>query len=250
MAEIYGKVVAKENKKLWVMLDQNTPDFFLDNAMALNNKSIAILVDDGIETTPSQRKFAYAVMREILDAGIDGYNPRDFGGWLLNVDTVKAHFKELFAIRYGKTFTFKIGESYKQDAEHFIELLMEFVDEHDIMIKNYQPLDYLSDQGRYSHCYRSLMKSKCAVCGRQGDLHHIENSRIGIGGDRKKVNHIGRFAVELCRKHHGEAHGNEKETFDKYHLIPVKIDELIAAKHGLNNTGGNDDRNRDNNLYK
>lgn len=244
MAEIYGKVTHKEGKKVWLLLDQNTPDFTLDNALLLGNNDVAILVNDNVATTPAQRKFAHAVMHNILEAGIDGYNPRDMGGWLLNDDTVKAHFKELFAIRYGKMFTFKVGESLKKDAEHFIEMLMEFVDEHNIAIKDYQPLDYLSDAGRYNHCYRSLMKSRCAVCGLKGDLHHIENSRIGSGGNRKKVNHIGRYAVELCRKHHDIAHKGEKEFFEKYHLIPVKIDELIATKHKLNNTGGNDDRLR------
>jgi len=244
MAEIYGRIVKHENGKLWVVLDEKQNNYVIDNALLLNHTDIAILVDDDFSTTPAQRKFAYAVMHEIQQAGIGGYNPRDFGGWLINDDTVKAHFKELFAIRYGKAFTFKLNGSLKKDAEHFIEMLMEYVDEHDISITNYQPLDYLSDTGRYAHCYRSLMSSKCAICGKPGDLHHLEGSRIGSGGNRETVNHIGRWAVELCRQHHNMIHGKEKYYFEKWHLLPIKIDELIAAKHKLNASGGNDDRKR------
>lgn len=243
MTEIYGKVVDKEDKKLWIMLDANTRDYLLDNAITLGNRDVAIILDDGIETTPGQRKFAYAVMREILDANIGGYTPFDSGGWLINDDTVKAHFKRKYLLRYGKQFSFKSGNSLKKDAAHFIELLLEYVDEHEIPISNYSPLDYLSDSGRYSHCYRSIMNKRCAICGKPGDFHHIEGSRIGSGNDRKKVNHLGRYGVELCRVHHNMAHGNEKDFFYKYHIIPVKVDELIAAKHNLNTTGGEDDRN-------
>lgn len=243
MAEIYGKVTHKENNKVWLLLEKETNGYLLDNAMLLGNNEVTILVDDGIQTTPGQRKFAYAVMKEILDAGVGGYTPYDSNGWLINVDTVKAHFKRKYIMRYGEEFSFKIGQSLKKDAAHFIELLLEYVDENGIPISNYSPLDYLSDSGRYAHCYRSIMNKRCAICGKQGDFHHVDGSRIGSGNDRKKVNHIGRYGVELCRVHHNIAHGNEKQTFEKYHLLPVKVDELIAKKHNLNTTGGNDDRN-------
>lgn len=245
MSEIFGNIVQKDGKKLWILLDPETEDFKADNALLLGNTSVTIDVDDGTQMTAEQRKFAYAVMGEIYDAGIGGYNPFDEGGWLINKDTVKAHFKRVYMMRYGEEFSFKFGASTRQQAAHFIEILLEYVDEHDISIRDYSPLDYLSDVGRYTHCYRSIMNKRCAVCGRQGDFHHLEGSRIGSGNNRKKVNHLDRWGVELCRIHHNEAHGNEKKVFEKYHLIAVKVDELIAKKHNLNIIGGHDDRLRE-----
>lgn len=247
MAEVYGKIVAKEDDKLWVRLDMNSPLYTIDNALMLNNKEIAILVDDGIETTPSQRKFAFAVMRDIFNAQIGGYSSEDAAGWTKNKQTVEAHFKKMYEVRYGKEFTFKVGQSLRKDAENFIDILMEYIDNNNLDIGEYRPLDYLGEDGRYSHCYRSLMNNRCAICGKAGDLHHVKGSTIGSGNNRKKVNHLGRYAVELCRQHHQEVdkpYNDEKHVFEKYHIVPVKIDEKIALKHGLNIKNGADDRIR------
>lgn len=235
MGQVFGKIVKKEGKKVWLMIDESDPDFDLDNALLLGNDSVELSFDDGVSTTPNQRKFAHAVMRDIQRSQVGGYNPLDEAGWLLNEDTVKAHFKEMYVIRYGKTFTFQKGKSLKIDAAHFIELILEYVDQYNIPIQNYAPLDYLSDAGRYAHCYRSIMNNRCAICGKaQADLHHVDT--VGMGNDRSKINHLGKYAIELCRMHHSELdspYHSQKEFIDKYHVIPVKINTIIAKKHNL-----------------
>ena len=76
-------------------------------------------------------------------------------------------------------------------------------------------------------CYAMLMNRVCFVCGKiHSDVHHINGSTIGMGGNRKKVNHAGRYVVCLCRKHHGSIHeGLESEFFEKHHIVPIKLDD-------------------------
>lgn len=234
MAEVNGKITQKQGKKLWVLLDQNSNDFEIDNAMMLGYDDVSIIVDDNISVTNAQRKFAYAIINEIFDAQFGGYHKFDSDGWLVTPESVEQHFKYKYFIRYGEKISLSRSKGRKYDANNFIDILMEFVSEHGIALKDYNPLDYLQGKAAYNHCYRSLMTSRCAICGLAGDLHHVD--KIGYGNDRKTVNHLGRLAVELCRKHHSQLdspHNDEKEFFEKYHIVPVKIDELIAAKHGL-----------------
>ena len=74
MAEVNGKIVKKQGKKLWILLDQNANDFEVDNAMMLGYDDVSINIDDNITVTNAQRKFAYAVINEIFDAQFGGYD--------------------------------------------------------------------------------------------------------------------------------------------------------------------------------
>lgn len=234
MAEVNGKIVKKQGKKLWILLDQNANDFEVDNAMMLGYDDVSINIDDNITVTNAQRKFAYAVINEIFDAQFGGYDGLSQDGWLVTPESVEQHFKYKYFIRYGETISLSRSKGRKYNANNFIDILMEFVTDHDISLKDYNPLEYMQGKASYNHCYRSLMTKRCAICGQFGDLHHMDT--IGMGNDRIKVNHLGRRAIELCRKHHGELDSpdNDEKTFmEKYHIVPVKIDELIAAKHHL-----------------
>lgn len=236
MPSAYGKIVKKEGKKVYVMLDQNASDFVVDNAMLLGNDDIELVVDDGVGITNNQRKFCFAVIRDIFNAQFGGYDGSE-DGWLVTEESVRMHFYNKYFERYGEMFTLSKSKGRKYDANNFIDILMEFIDDHGIMLKDHRPLDFMTDKATYKHCYRSLMNSRCAICGRSGDLHHTKGSTIGMGNNRLKVNHLGRYAAELCRTHHMELDSpdnDEKSFFEKYHLVEVEINELIAAKHHLN----------------
>lgn len=77
------------------------------------------------------------------------------------------------------------------------------------------------------------MRHKCAVCGKRGELHHID--AIGMGGDRTQVEHLGREVISLCREHHTEMHTVGKADFlAKYHLNGgVIADKTILKIYGL-----------------
>ena len=116
-------------------------------------------------------------------------------------------------------------------AREFINFLVEFIIENDIPTR--VPLiENCEDIARY--VYACLVCKKCAVCGKHADLHHCDGGIVGMGGNREKVNHIGRPALPLCREHHTEIHSIGQEDFLRRYIIePVKIDERIAKVYGL-----------------
>jgi hypothetical protein len=80
----------------------------------------------------------------------------------------------------------------------------------------------------------AAVHKRCAVCGKKADLHHAQGGTIGMGGNRNKVNHIGRSCLPLCRHHHTELHKiGEKSFLERYLLEPVKVDERIADTYNL-----------------
>jgi hypothetical protein len=77
-----------------------------------------------------------------------------------------------------------------------------------------------------------MIHKRCIVCGKRADLHHVD--RVGMGGDRHDMCHIGMRALPLCREHHNEAHQHgDTALMDKYHLETIVIDEKIAKKYRL-----------------
>lgn len=114
-------------------------------------------------------------------------------------------------------------------AREYISYLIELVLTYDVPTR--APLSELcEDIQRY--VYACLMHRKCAVCGKPCDLHHVD--RVGMGSDRKQIDHIGLRCLPLCREHHQEAHEHgDAALMDRYHLEPVKIDERIAQAYKL-----------------
>jgi hypothetical protein len=124
---------------------------------------------------------------------------------------------------------FHLSTATVSEARAFIDLLIEIVVEYGIPTK--QPLvEMCEDVSKY--VYACMMHKRCAVCGHPADLHHV--STVGMGRDRKQINHLGLEALPLCRDHHSEYHTIGGTAFlNRYHLIPIKIDERIAKKYGL-----------------
>ncbi|MBQ1779553.1 MAG: hypothetical protein IIZ93_15475, partial [Acidaminococcaceae bacterium] len=82
------------------------------------------------------------------------------------------------------------------------------------------------------YVYACLMNKKCAVCGKKTELHHYDH--VGMGRNRREIDHIGMRAYPLCREHHEEIHLIGERAFDeKYHLVPIAIDQKIAKKYNL-----------------
>ena len=84
-------------------------------------------------------------------------------------------------------------------------------------------------------CYAMLLKRICFVCGRENsDVHHLNGSTVGMGNDRRKVSHVGRTVVCLCRECHGKIHqGGEQAFFNKHHIAPIKLDAETVQILGL-----------------
>ena len=170
-----------------------------------------------------QRRKAWALMTEIAayqgQDKEDVYREQSAAFSIKNFESLQGHL-------------FHLSTATVSEARDFINLLIEIIIEYGIPTK--EPLYGLCDDiERY--VYACLMNKKCAVCGRKTELHHVDH--VGMGYNRKEINHIGMRCLPLCREHHMEAHNIGQTAFDaKYHLEPIAIDEKIAQKYRLRGT--------------
>lgn len=185
---------------------------------------VIVLWSDRRMISPEQRRKAWALVGEISAAY----------GYLSASDKkqINVDLKRKFLMEYVDQLTadaikaFSLSDIDMSTARLYIDFLIQFILEHGIATQ--EPLYRLADDiGAY--VYGCMLNRRCAVCGKHADIHHVD--RIGMGGNRDKMSHIGMRALPLCRMHHREAHDHGDETLmDKYHLQPIVIDEKIAKE--------------------
>lgn len=200
----------------------------LDRALLRDYGKVEIILPDGRRISPEQRRKVYALIGEVAEY-VDGI--RNAG----TVESAKRTLKMEFMLSRMEGMErrlFSLSNCDVTTAREFINFLVEFIIENDIPTR-IPLIENCEDIERY--VYACLMSKKCAVCGRHADLHHCDGGVIGMGGNREKVNHIGRPALPLCREHHTEIHSIGQEDFlRRYFLEPVRIDERIAKVYRLN----------------
>lgn len=186
---------------------------------------VEIILPDGRRISPEQRRKVYALIGEIAEY-VDGI--RNAG----TIESAKKTLKMEFMLSRMESMErrlFSLSNCDVTTAREFINFLVEFIIENDIptrvpLIENCEDIA--------AYVYACLMSKKCAVCGRNADLHHVD--AVGMGRNRKEICHIGMWALPLCREHHTEIHSIGQEGFLKrYFLEPVKIDERIADVYRL-----------------
>ena len=195
----------------------------LDRAINRRYSKVLIAFQDGRSITPEQRKKAYALIGEIADW--IGDSPES------TKEAMKLEFR-LSRMEGMAKKAFSLADVDMATATDFISYLIDFMVENGV--PSSVPLYTLADDiGRYA--YACLMNKVCCVCGEpNADLHHCTGSRIGMGGDRNKVHHLGRYVMALCRKHHSEIHTTSERAFwESYHLVPEKADKAICRKYRL-----------------
>ena len=180
---------------------------------------VRVIWADSRMRSPEQIRKAWALMGEIAayqgESKDEVYRERSTAFSLDHLEMLQGRFH--------------LSRATVSEARAFINLLIETIIEYDIPTK--EPLYGLCDDlERYS--YACLMAKKCAVCGRKAELHHVDH--VGMGYDRREINHIGMRCLPLCREHHMEAHSIGQAAFDsKYHLEAIPIDAEIAKKYRL-----------------
>ena len=197
----------------------------LDKALLRGYGKVEIILPDGRRISPEQRRKVYALIGEVAEY-VDGI--RNTGTIESTKKTLKIEFM-LSRMEGMERRLFSLSDCDVTTAREFINFLVEFIIENDIPTR--VPLfENCEDIERY--VYTCLMRKKCAICGRQAELHHVD--AVGTGRNRKKICHIGMRALPLCREHHTEIHVVGREDFLKrYFLEPVRIDERIADVYRL-----------------
>ena len=192
----------------------------LDN---LSDDVRVVWTDKRLRSNEQIRK-AWALLTEISDWSGDD---KEALASAMKGRFVQEYFKALNDRYWG------LSNATVSEAKAYIDMLIEVVVEYGIPTK--RPLvEYCEDINKY--VYACLMNKRCAVCGKPGELHHVE----AVGRrDRKTINHLEMECLPLCREHHTESHTiGQTEFMERYHLIPVRIDERIAKKYKLNTKEG------------
>lgn len=208
------------NEILFRFRDEESANQFLSTFQLFKQTLVEIQVRDDREISAQQRKFIYALFRDI--SNWSGDLP----------EYVKQVFKMWFE-QWKDLDEFSLRDVEKSVAAGLITFMLDFVAEHNVPL-SFKPLDALEPEDVAHFEYACLMNKCCVICGKKpSDLHHLDT--IGQGVDRRKTNHLKHRAVQLCRIHHNEAHSLGIETFlSKYHINGIKIDEQIAKVHRLN----------------
>lgn len=219
--EISGRVRELQGQKILIALDERA-----ENKGVSYGDKVSLLITDSRKVTTKQRNFAYALMNDIAQA--------DKGGqWAGMPEQVYSYFKLLFAYYYDDAnFSLSTKAGNRDDANKFIDMLLKFCITQNIAISK-EPLKHLESDFIYKFEYLCLLEKKCVICGKKSDLHHLTGSKVGIGNNRNKVNHLGRLVMALCRAHHDQWHHNEGELMSEYHLNGVKVDERLAKLYHL-----------------
>lgn len=167
-----------------------------------------IRFDDGRHISAEQRKKAYATIRDIAD--YTGYLPEEQKEWL----------KYLHISKTGHDY-FSLSNCTMDTAREFINTILEYAIENGIPLSE-NAIERTDDIGRY--LYFCLKNRKCAVCGKEGEIHHEDT--IGMGNDRRKLDDSKHKKICLCRLHHTIAHRKGAEDFRKsYKVYGITVKE-------------------------
>lgn len=172
-------------------------------------RNAEIRFDDGRHISAEQRKKAYATIRDISDW--TGYLPEE----------MKEILKYQHMMRTGDAY-FSLSNCSMDTAREFINTILEFALENGIPLSD-NAIERTDDIGRY--LYYCLLHKKCAICGKDGEIHHED--AIGMGNDRTKVDDSSYKKICLCREHHTLAHSLGVIRFrEMYKVYGIAVKEL------------------------
>lgn len=208
----------KETEK-GTMLQIFVPNSFLEvniERYKRNGKAYASLkLDDGRTISGQQRKMYYATLKDISD----------HTGHL--TEQLHDYFKFLYKYLY-EDVTVSMSNCTVAQANQMIDILIEFIITRDIPLSD---LGINRTNNTDKYLYLCIVNRKCSCCGRKADIHHCTGSRIGMGGNRNKIDHEGRSVMALCRQHHNEIHSMGEEDFEKKHKVyGIELDEHAIKK--------------------
>lgn len=220
MMRLEGQIVDADAKYLTIRVPY-TPEYVRQDM-----KNAVVFLQDGRKHSIDQHGKVWALIGEI--ALWAGYKARESSevNALLKADFLQKRFDSLSAAAIK---AFSMSDVDVSTASLYIQWLVDFVLENNIPTK--RPVTELCEDVQAS-VYSAAVHKRCIVCGKRADLHHVD--RVGMGGDRHDMCHIGMRALPLCREHHQEAHQHgDAALMEKYHLEPIVIDERIAKIYRL-----------------
>lgn len=209
LAKLTGYRIDQDGTELKVFIPNvNLQDVILSK----NMHSAGIWLNDGRSISVEQRKKVYAMIGDI--ARYTGYLPEE----------CKERMKCLHIARTGSE-EFSLKTCSMDLAREFINTMMDFSLEHGVMLEDLG-VNRTDDVSKYLYC--CIKHRKCAVCGKSnGDIHHCEGSRVGMGNNRNKVDNTKRKLICLCREHHTICHNDEFRFMEKNHVYGIEYNDEL-----------------------
>ena len=201
MYEIVRITKIKEDQNGTELLISIPGKYIKDMVLDKHIRHAEMRFDDGRYISIYQRKKAYATLSDI--AKWNGDAPEDVK------EIMKYHQIKRTGCKY-----FSLSDCTMDTAREYINTLMEFALENGVPLSDLGA-DRTDDIGKY--LYFCIKHRKCAVCGRKGEIHHVD--AIGMGNDRRKVDDSNYRKICLCREHHTTAHQRGMESFEKMYKV-------------------------------
>lgn len=225
---------ARWHKDHWNVFPDSEPNFeHIETINGRNVKSVPVTVEfsDHRKARPKQRALFFALMGDIHEWSGE---PTE---WL------KEYFYTMYTIKTaGKTISLADDtENSVTDAKELIEQVIDFIFENGVPVKTGYHL--LPRDENYFQ-YECIKHRECLICGKRGDIHHIEGiygNTIGMGSNRNHVDHSKRILACLCRTHHNEIHNKGTRLFCyDHHLtnIGIKVDTETLKRIGVQGNYG------------
>ncbi|USS93984.1 putative HNHc nuclease (plasmid) [Fructilactobacillus ixorae] len=180
--------------------------------------TVELIVADGRRITPDQRKKIFAMFGDMSD--YLGYFPRE----------VEEIMKYQFIQTMDRPEWFSMADCSESLANEFLTFIIDFCIKNDIPFKT-KVIDII--QNDYGLVHDCVLKRICVVCGKpHADIHHVDT--VGRGFDRRKINHIGRRVLPLCRTCHQRFHEmGSISFFQQNQILPIKLTADDIKKLGL-----------------
>jgi hypothetical protein len=210
---ISGELKKYNGQTLTISAPFSDTDFLIKRHI----KECEIILSDGRTITPLQRRYIYAMLRDIgLYSGHE-------------VEYLKDYFKAEYVAKTGAAW-FSLADCSMTQANELIEIIIEFCIEWCIPTKD-DLSTFAPDISRYVFW---CLKNKVCCITRQpkAELHHVDH--VGTGRNRKEIIHTGMRVMPLTRQMHTEAHRIGQTTFEeKYHIHGIEITQELCKIWGV-----------------
>lgn len=207
MERITGQIRKYDGERLVIVAPYSGDHFLLTRQV----KECEVCLRDNREITARQRRYIYAMLRDI--AAYTGHSPEE----------LKDYFKAQWVAQTGGEW-FSLSDTDMTTANELIEIIIGFCVEWCIPTKD-NLAEFAPDIGRY--IYLCLTHKVCCITRQKAELHHVD--AVGAGRNRKEIVHQGMKVLPLSRKLHIEIHSIGKERFcEKYHVYGVALDAELC----------------------
>lgn len=204
---LFAKLNSIKGNHVDLELEDELPIHKLEKYSDGKQPTIEINVADGRIISPDQRKKIYALLRDISN----------WSGYTVEKEIPQV-MKWQYLINTGADM-FSLSDCSMTQANEYLNFILDFCFYHNVPFKtktwDMLPNDYLMQ-------YRCLKHRKCCICGEKAEIAHEKT--VGMGRNRKTINHSNFYFMALCPKHHRQQHNVGLDTFlQHYHIKPVKL---------------------------